>query len=198
MFGITITRNVAPSATPKKRSRKASTAKTPNTVGVAIKLAMAAVGSILDKGTLVPFVEVTVGDLAQRLDNVVRPNGSVGNHYPAAYAAAEADLVAAQAATDWLLAKGQRPKGTPKPKASDPAPTPAAANELAAVTAELQLLKELIANGGIAAATDHVLAPKERELVVIDPEAHLVGLADEVYEVAIAKNGKPFLRVATA
>lgn len=187
----------SPSTGPKAGRKKA--AKPPTDTGTAIALAMAAVGSVLDGSTVVPFVNRPLADLQAKAEGL-RPNGTFGAWYPACHEVA--DIGDRQAATEWLKSKGQRPKGTPKPKASTPESQPAELAELLSMKAELSALLGIAKTGGLAPAVaeGHTMVPAvpaepETELALL-AKGQIVGFADSLYEVAVDKNGKPFFRLS--
>jgi len=190
VFGFTIIKKQPKVATSTKSKVSAKPKKEKSDTSVAIALAMAAVGSILDDSVVVPFANRPLAELKVRAEGI-RPNGSFGAWYPAAH---EVSRDQAIEATQWLVAKGQRAKGHPKPKASVVESQPALETELAALKAQMQLLL----SGKPLPAEGHTIGEPEPAPVEIAAEVaigNIVAIGDDLYEVAEAKNGKPFLRL---
>lgn len=165
-------------ASPKGKSRKAS--KTPTDTGTAIALAMAAQSSVLGDEVTVPGINRPLADLRQKA-NGVRPNGTFGAWYPACH---EVAMELRPAATEWLKAQGQRPKGAAKKNSAE-----------AELRAEIAALRAAIA--APAVAEGHTMEPaKPVEPLHILAEGQIVGVGDDLFEVRLDKNGKPFFRKA--
>lgn len=199
MFGITIQRVKNTPAKPETVSTKPKAKKSAKpvnreavvTTGKAIGLAMAAVGSALDGETVVPYVDRPLADLQTKVTGL-RPNGTYGAHYPACFDGLTNGQVVD--ATEWLKARPtksvNRPKGTPAKPEIQPAALTVLSEQVAALAAMVNgTPKPVVAEG-------HTMEPAKPETLLMLAEGQIVGFGNDLFEVAIAKNGKPFFRNA--
>lgn len=171
----------ATATSPKGKGRKA--AKPPTDTGTAIALAMAAVNSALDDSVIVPGVNRPLADLRVKAEGL-RPNGTFGAWYPNCHEVAIADR---QAGTAWLKSQPT------KPKASGPRKS----TEVDLLKAEVAALRAAVAGPTVAEGHTMVAEPaKPVEPLHILAEGQIIGFGNDLFEVAIAKNGKPFFRSA--